>query len=147
MARLALALARLPRFAARRTRVRAGERTGSGGEPLPLPSVEYLARLQRLRAALAAGTLVAVTSVIAMAYGVLTVVAVGAPVLAWAAVVTFVVMLRTGRALALAACNDATAEVRYDHVDISARGRHTVLRASPRLVLRAREHALPRATL
>jgi hypothetical protein len=116
-------------------------------QQLPLPSVEYLVRTLRVRAAVALTALVALTCATTTSYGVFTVLVLGAPLLAWAAIVAIIVLMRTRRALALIAYDDAILEVRYDHVDITARGWHTLLRASPRLVQRAREAGVPQARI
>jgi hypothetical protein len=134
-------------FAAVSAKKRAGARVNAAVQPLPLPSVELIARMQRFRAAVAIAALVALASITTTSYGLFTVIVVGAPVLAWAAIVALIVLWRTGRALALVAHDDAVAEVRYDHVDIFARGQHAVLRASPSLVLRARAHGVPQARI
>lgn len=125
----------------RERRRREAEATG-----LVLPAAENHIRTVALRALLA---LVVVTAIVVGSLGIelwfLPIY--GAPALIVIAVTALHRVVNAARAIALLHRPGARASTRYDQLEVAAGSHHVTLRSSPRLVDRARMHALPRAQL
>lgn len=117
-------------------------------EPSALPSqaAEDHIRIVALRS-LFAIVVVAALVVVAVGFDAVFLPIFGAPVLGAVALPAIVRVVNAGRAIVLLHRPAAAASTRYDQLEVTAADRHVTLRSSPRLVERARQAALPRATL
>ena len=127
------------------TNVRTRRRRAAARDELALPAAEYVVRTQRL---LAMATIVVcgiAASVVLRRYVVYSDGA--APLIALVVIDAILTYIAAGRMRVLLRYDGATATVQYDEVTVTIAKQTVTLRASPRVVARARHHALPRATL
>jgi len=125
---------------------RARVRRATDPSPLLAAAAEEHIRTVALRA-LFSLVVVAAIVVVTIATDILFIPIVGAPMLLVIALPALLRVVNAGRAIALLHRPDASAQTRLDQLEVFAASRHVTLRSSPKLVERARRHALPKATL
>ncbi len=116
--------------------------------PLPPPAAEEHIRTVVLRAmfSLVAVVAVAVATIeIADGNELLLIPIFGAPVFLVIALTAIMRVINAARAIALLHRPEATARTRHDQLEVVLGGREVTLRSSPKLIVRARTDALPKA--
>lgn len=130
-----------------RTNLRRRDRERTAVVPFALPAVEQLVRAQRIRS-LAMIAVVGLATSIALDDHSVTIY--GAALSPFGAVVALDAVIRyimAGRVRVLLRYDGAVADAQHDTVGVCVGKQRVMMRAAPRLVDRARHHALPRASL
>lgn len=128
--------------------IRSGRRRGHAEvEPLSLASATFLARAVRLRAHITLAAAAVAGGVASLNDGLLVLAFIASPVLVWLVIAALVRWAQASQFSRLLGYDGVTAEVHGDRVTIVVGGKVAFLRASPRLVERAKRNALPRASL